>query len=73
MTPQSRNDELSALRAKWLGFEGADLAEIHGWLIGAACAIERKRRVPYSQADALIAELRASKEPPCYVTSKGTA
>lgn len=55
--------EYSALRARLLGFEGEALEEAHGWLIGVACAVERKRGANPKEADSLIAELRASEPP----------
>lgn len=62
MTPT----ELSALRAKFLALEGVALIEIHGWLLGVACAVERQRGADPRDSDRLIAELRASKGPPTY-------
>jgi hypothetical protein len=52
---------LSRLRAEWLALEGADSVEIHGWLIGVACAIERQRGSDPREMDGLIAELRQSQ------------
>jgi hypothetical protein len=49
------------LRAEWLALEGADLVEIHGWLVGVVCAIERKRGSDPREMDDLIAELRQSQ------------
>ncbi len=54
------DQELSELRAKFLALEGLDLIGIHGWLLGVACAVERKRGEGPTDADRLIAELRAS-------------
>lgn len=51
---------LELLRSQWLAFEGDDLVEIHGWLIGVACAIERKSGRDPQMMDRLIAELRQS-------------
>jgi hypothetical protein len=56
-------NKLSELRRKWLALEGDDAVEIHGWLIGVAVAIERKRNANPAEADSLIAELRASAPP----------
>ncbi len=56
--------ELSALRARLLALTGDDLVEIHGWLLGVACAVERQRGADPREADRLIAELRASEGPP---------
>ncbi len=58
------NEELSDLRARFLALEGNLLIEIHGWLIGVACAVERQRGADPRDADRLMAELRASKGPP---------
>lgn len=55
------HQELQRLRAEWLALEGADLIEIHGYLVGVACALERRRGSDPREMDALIAELRASK------------
>jgi hypothetical protein len=55
---------LSQLRASWLRLQGMDAIEIHGWLLGVACAVERKNGHDPKKSDALIAELRASKGPP---------
>jgi hypothetical protein len=58
--------ELSKLRARFLALEGDELIDIHGWLLGVACAVERQRGADPRDSDALIAELRASKGPPDY-------
>lgn len=63
-TPMTSNEELSDLRARFLALEGNLLIEIHGWLIGVACAVERQRGADPRDADRLMAELRASKGPP---------
>ena len=59
MTKRDWND-LAALRGEWLALEGKDAVEIHGWLIGVAVAIERRRGANPADTDSLIAELRAS-------------
>lgn len=51
------------LRAHWLTLEGHALMEAHGWVIGVACALERRRGCDPRQMDDLIAELRRSKGP----------
>ena len=56
--------QLSELRARFLSLQGDAAIEIHGWLLGVACAVERQRGVDPADADRLIAELRASKGPP---------
>ena len=55
------SEQLDALRTKCLALEGKELAYVHGWLIGMACEIERKRGIPYECADKLIAEQRKSE------------
>lgn len=50
----------SDLRSSWLSLDGKDAAEVHGWLIGVACAMERQRGSDPREMDGLIAELRAS-------------
>jgi hypothetical protein len=56
--------QLRDLRARFLALEGDAAIEIHGWLLGVACAVERQRGSDPRAADRLIAELRASKGPP---------
>jgi hypothetical protein len=53
-------EHMIRLRNELLALEGIDLVEAHGWLLGVAIAIERKRGAPYWEGDALVAELRAS-------------
>lgn len=53
----------SSLRASWLSLEGPAIEEVHGWLIGVMCAVERKRGRNYRETDTLIAELRESVGP----------
>lgn len=55
---------LSKLRAEWLQLPRERIPFIHGWLLGVACAIERKHRIPFKLADNLIDELRNSSGPP---------
>lgn len=59
MTEQRKKE----FRRDCLLLEFEDLEEIHGWLIGVAVAVERKRGVPYAEADALVKELRESSGP----------
>jgi hypothetical protein len=63
---ERRHEFLSQLRAQWLTLEGDDLEDIHGWLVGVACAIERKRGSDPGEMDKLIAELRQSRGPEDY-------
>ena len=59
MTEQRKKE----FRRDCLLLEFEDLEKIHGWLIGVAVAVERKRGVPYGEADALVKELRESVGP----------
>lgn len=55
--------ELSKLRRAWLSLEGDDAVEIHGWLVGVGCALERGNGCPPEMVDRLVQELRQSTSP----------
>ena len=57
------DEHLSVLRSAFLKLAGDDAVQIHGWLLGVACAVERKNGHDPAMSDRLIAELRASTGP----------